>query len=730
MNAKRHLHNFNQLFTHFLILVFGLIFLLPFVAHSYEDSYQLTEIAQLEHQSISQPNWQQLIANPSNKRQHFVFRESGQVYLIDGGEINPTAILDMGGSKQTDASLFKMTALELHPNFSLRNQIGYGTFYTAHIEKFNKQSKTKRLQEPSDEFKLSFDAVITEWQFNAVNRQKVDVNTKREVLRIGVPDSSIVIKQISFNPFIKSWNDNFGLLYVGLNGDKKWMLPLYSGVILRVDPAKYGLRSFKVPEDNPYNKNNQINNAIFLLGGQQLEQFIWPAKSSDNILVSHRYDNQYLLSSTEDQNDWRNAASKQVLYQSNDAVLDLLIYQGSQFPLLRNKLLLLRNKGNLWFVDSLEVNKPGIKEVSDNKIPHLEWSITSTKLPTKSEISLSRDIPGEILLLEKNSSILFRLTQQVLMNAPVEVDKTESNDVEQSSSENNIFILIFLLISLLLGVIYYWIKLKGHSVKTIVRKQFASIEISESGQQVELYHRHQRDVEVTIDIVDIVSSEIKLNDQSISIINGDISYGFTNDKEEDLRSIFVNEKVDKMVDGKVRQVSLLLTDKLNKNYKVCVYMRKGSNRITKKSYTKVVHELIDWCWLIGERINPTHTEKRTIKPRVVQKEKSDNVSAKSNNTSLHHQAAAIRPEISTIENSDQPQVPGENSARLNVVTESESLTELSVTESSDTAGKANQESTINTELVNALDKLVSLQQQGFLTLDEFSKAKEKLLKDL
>jgi hypothetical protein len=185
-----------------------------------------------------------------------------------------------------------------------------------------------------------------------------------------------------------------------------------------------------------------------------------------------------------------------------------------------------------------------------------------------------------------------------------------------------------------------------------------------------------------------------------------------------------------MVDGKVRQVSLLLTDKLIKNYKVCVYMRKGSNRITKKSYTKVVHELIDWCWLIGERINPTQTEKRTIQPRVVQKEKSDIVSAKSNNTSLHNQAAAIRPEIPTIENSDQPQVPGENSARLNVVTESESLTELSVTESSDTAVKANQENTINTELVNALDKLVSLQKQGFLTLDEFSKAKEKLLKDL
>jgi len=37
---------------------------------------------------------------------------------------------------------------------------------------------------------------------------------------------------------------------------------------------------------------------------------------------------------------------------------------------------------------------------------------------------------------------------------------------------------------------------------------------------------------------------------------------------------------------------------------------------------------------------------------------------------------------------------------------------------------------MDTDLVNALEKLVNLQQQGFLTMDEFSKAKEKLLKTL
>jgi hypothetical protein len=726
MNSKRYLQQFNHVFTCFLILAFSFSFLLPFVAHSNDDNYQLTEIAHLEHKSIPQPNWQKLIANPSNKRQHFAFTENGKIYLIDGDEVNPKAILDME-VKQADALLFKLTAFELHPNFSLRNQNGYGTFYTAHIENINKQSKTKRLQEPSDEFKVGFDAVITEWQFSLVNHQKVDVNTKREVLRIGVPDSSMVIKQLSFNPFIKSWNDNFGLLYVGLNGDKKWGKPLYSGAILRVDPAKFGLRSFRVPENNPYIKNNEIHNAIFLLGGQQIAQFTWPEKSSEHILVSHQYDKQYLLSFTEDLNDWRNATSKQVLYQSNDAVSDMIMYGGSQFPSLRNKLLLLRSKDNLWFLDSLGFNKQVNKEVTDKKTPQLVWPIKSTQLPNKSEISLSRDTSGEPLLLEKSSNILFRLTQQVLINSALEVSTNESKGLEQNSSNNNIFILIFILLLPLLGAIYYWFKLRGHSVKGIVRKQFAAIEISEFGQQVELYHRHQSDAEVSIEIADIDSIEIKLNENSVSLVNGDIGNGFTNSKEEGLRTAFVKEKADKMVDDKVRQVTLLLNAKRNKSYTVCLYLRKGNNRITRKSYTKAVNELIDWCWLLGNKINPEHTEKRTIKPTMLPKEKSETTLAKNHNASLHNQAAAIRPTTNKKANNSKPTVSASNS---NITIESEHSVGSVEIESNDVGSKAHLDNTINTELVDALDKLVSLQQQGFLTIDEFSKAKEKLLKDL
>jgi len=726
MNYKRYLGRFS---TRAFVLFVSIFTMLPFAAYSNGESYQLTKVAQLAHQLISQPNWQQLIANPSNKQQHFVIRESGQVYLIDDDKIKPKAILDMSVFQQTDSSLFKLTAIELHPNFSLRDQVGYSTFYTAHIETINSNSKTKRLQERGDELQLSFDAVITEWKFSSVNHQKVDVNTKREVLRIGVPDNSMVIKQMSFSPYIKSWNDNFGLLHVALNGEDKWSQPLYSGVILRIDPTEFGLRSFTVPDNNPYLKNSEINDAIYLLGGQEIQQFIWPGKNSEYILVSHKYNNEYLLSLTDGWDDWRDSVSKQVLYQSDEAVQDILMYHGRELPLLRSKLLLLRQKEQHWFVDSLAFNFSDNKSIRDEKNPQAVWKFTSQQLPINSKVLFSRNHYGELYLLDKTISVLFRLTQQALASESSAVDSREKNTIEPPSSNNRIFILLSIFSLMILGIMYNWFKRGGNSVKSIVRQQFASFELSKSSQQIGLYHRHQDSTETIIDVVDIVSSEIKLNEHNIIDINAELGHGFNNDKEQDLRALFVKEKIEKMVDGKVRQISLLLTDKQKNSYTVCLYMRKGSNRITKKHYIQVVNELIDWCWFIGERLNPDEFNKRKVKSIVLPNDKAD-INASNNKTSLHNQAAAIRPVKHQMDNASRTLVTDEHFPILNVVNQEKNLAELAGDKNSENHRRTHEKNTINTELVDALEKLVSMKQQGFLTMDEFSKAKEKLLKGL
>lgn len=727
MNFKWYLVNFERFITHVFLLVISLFILFPFSVFGGEHSYQLTKIAQLEHSLLSQPKWQQLIANPSNKKQYFAISKAGQVYLIDDGEINPKAVLDMATFQHADSSSFKLTAIELHPNFSLRDQVGYHTFYTAHLENINKKSKTKRIQERSENLQLSFDAVITEWELNAVNHQKVDVNSKREVLRIGVPDNSMVIKQMSFNPYIKSWNDNFGLLYIALNGEQKWSLPLYSGVILRINPTKLGLRNFTIPNNNPNLKNSEINDAIYLLGGQGVEQFIWPGKSSEHILVSHQYNKNHLLTLTDGRNDWRNSAVKNVVYKAEDTVYKVLIYHGRQLPLLRSKLLLLRKKDQLWFIDSLAFNLSDNKEIRNEVKPQLGWQFTPQQLPINSQVLLSSDYDSEILLLEKNIGALSRLTQHALVNEEVIKDSGENNSSSKSTFDNRIFIL--LLILTLLGTMFYWFKRNSYSVKNIVKKQFASLELSESGQQIGLYHRHQRHTDTIINIADIVSSEIKLNEDSISVINAQVGHGFNNDLDQNLRAIFSHETVHKMVKGKIRHISLLLKDNRNNSYTVCLYMRKGSNRITKKPYVKVIDELIDWCWHIGGKLNVNNTETRKANPVALPKEKI-NSESEASEASLHYPTVNLRPLTSKTDNINELLAASENSLVLNDVDEGKDLKELKSEECSEVKKQVQQNNTIDTNLVHALEKLVSLKQQGFLTMEEFTKAKEKLLKGL
>jgi hypothetical protein len=272
-----------------------------------------------------------------------------------------------------------------------------------------------------------------------------------------------------------------------------------------------------------------------------------------------------------------------------------------------------------------------------------------------------------------------------------------------------------------------FILLTAFSAKTLVRQQYARIELSESKQQVHLYRRHESEAEATIDLVDIVSSEVQLNNGSLNLINCDEGYGFDHHKEQDLRTVFTKEHVHKMVDGRVRQISLHLVAKQKQNFVICLYMRKGSDRITKKNYFTVVDNLIDWCWLISGQLNPVETEKREVssieKPVGAEQEYVD---VEKHAAPLHDQAEAIR--ATTHKAPVQASINETHATNSQI--ETKVATKEASTQYSHERENKNADSAIDTELVNALEKLVSLKQQGFLTLEEFDQAKAKLLKNL
>ncbi len=720
MSSKRNFINLIGYMAYRAVFI-SIFSLLSVAAFAEDNYYQFNKIAHLNHSEGEPSQWLQLVTHPNNIQQYFVINKTGQMYLVDNMQ-NPHPVLDLNANNLKESSSIKLTSIELHPNFALKGQLGYRVFYTAHLEVLDEKSRTKRLQERSDELILKFDAVITEWKFSSDDYQKVDLSTKREILRIAVPDHTMTIKQMSFSPYAKSWNDNFGLLYIALNGQENWQKPLYSGVLLRINPAKFGLRSFTIPNDNPYLKESKIKDEIYLLGGQNIKQFIWPNKNNENILLSHHHNDNHLLSLTNGQNDWRNGAPKQMIYQSDKAIEYVLLYRGSNLSYLRNKLLLLRQKNQKWFIESLAVT-PSVYDntLKENK-PQQEWQLPSQQLTSSSEVTFSINRDGEVLILDKTAGMIFQMYQNSSGDNTLVEEQVTTSEI-QTSSTNSLYIVFILMTAI--GVVFYFFKRNKFSAKAVVRKQFAHIELSESELQIGLYQRHQSSTDTIIDIVDITNCKVKLNNQTINVINQKAGHGFNDAKEQDLRNILTKEQVDKMVDGKVRQVNLLITDINEKYYTVCLYMRKGSDRVTKKTYSVVIDDLVNWCWLIATKVNPDETGNRKKKPAIPSESSIDLAEQRQNQKPLHDQAAAIRsithdalktPHGEELELTNEQSVTQEDKEDVNLA---EPLEQNNVNSN-----------TIDTELVDALEKLVNLKQEGFLTQEEFTKAKENLMRSL
>ena len=253
-----------------------------------------------------------------------------------------------------------------------------------------------------------------------------------------------------------------------------------------------------------------------------------------------------------------------------------------------------------------------------------------------------------------------------------------------------------------------------------MRREFASLDVTDDKLSVNLFRRHQKESEAILPLEDIKQCQILIGDMVITTINTTITHGFNDPTEQALREIFHNEQVAKMVDGKVRRISLTLNTDEKDKYVICLYLRKGSDRITKASYFEVVENAIDWCWFFAKHINSEQTGKRIVKPKLTAEEIAKAEHKAHDNSPLHAQAANSRPTANQL-----------NQAKTSVEADAP---EIDVKTAQCEEG--NSEKTIinaektDTHLVYDLEKIVELHQEGFLTAEEFLQAKAQLLDSL
>ena len=170
----------------FRSLVFLAVFALSFLSQA-STKYKTHQIANLKLEMVVNPQWLHPIANPNDKQQFYLADKSGKIYLVEDGELRSQLLLDLSTINNTEAPReVALTSFVLHPDFGFRDQPGYGKFYTAHVGKRSVERKTKRLQVRQENIEYHFDAVITEWQFNPINHERIEPSSQREILRISI----------------------------------------------------------------------------------------------------------------------------------------------------------------------------------------------------------------------------------------------------------------------------------------------------------------------------------------------------------------------------------------------------------------------------------------------------------------------------------------------------------------------------------------------------------------
>lgn len=696
-----------------LSFISSLIFTFAQVSYAAEKTVkklELSAIASLTNAALENDEWHAILPVLGSKNNYYIATSDGKIYQLNDNEVSQSPFFELKIALN-NPDIIALTAITLDPSFSYRDRDGYHTFYTAHTEP-SKPIKQK-LTPINAEISVPYDTVLTRWHITYIPNHAPKVRKQNEVLRIAIQRPQENIKQLSFNPYIEPWHDDFGLLFIALaKSEGIQNQALYAGSILSIRPKKYGLRNYSIPTSNPFIKTASIENEIVYISGQNTTHFNWIKKNNQSLLIQLDQQGENVLIRAEIGDDWRKSIPQEKIIKRlppTNSTHNTLLYHGRELKDLWGRFLHLQAAGNAWQLQASTLTSPlNNVEVSEGEShPHL---LINYNADEEAKFSLYQRHNGELLLLEHNNQRLY------VVKAPeVAVDNPLQDDPPSSiSNAYSTLALLFVFIIILIGSFWY-LRKRLLTKKNLLSEQWLSFEINSTTQSLSLHKRHPEALEKIIKISSLISSELLLNDNVISTVSADISAAFSNAREEAVRMIFAKEHRLKMLDGKQRKVQLRLVDDQNTSYIVGLYFRVGNIRHTKLKYSKMINKVIDWQWLFSQYINQEVTTKRKIKVQPKQEEPV-------NHTAIPTTVSPKEPD----ESLKQEQI----TSNQHIVQTGEADTHLSVPSTNESQSIDTKTIDLDTEFVTALDKLIMMKKQGFLNETEFNIAKTKILKNL
>lgn len=658
--------------------------------------FELEPLADLS--KLPNIHWQQIVNNKKSQNQYFLLNKQGDVYKVINGELDSASTVSL---QQNNTSLIKYHDIVLHPDFASSQQPNYLTFFTSHTEK-KSTKRNARLLVAKNDTNFAFDLVITQWKFT--NPSTSHVESPREVFRVAAPTINSKAENLHFEPYKRAWSEDYGLLYFTIPFEKSYQQhQFYSGSLHRISPAAFGLKQYTIPNNNPFIKNDDLYDSLLLTGQGALKEIHWLKGKVNKVLISVDTDKKRSYYLNEFGSDNRNKQAKAQLFSlQSPSSQSSFLYHNSNLKQQRNSLLIF-HKTTDWMISS--------HDLINNKEPVNIWQNTDPRIKQSNNLALYQFNQNQsVILHDKDNKVLLKLAVPSNESQQIKAELTPSSETERSY-----FWPIFLFVTFIcVGLFYVLKKHQQNIVRNMLRKQFARFELSKDQNQLKLFGRHEQKASAVINVSEITSAVVCLNDQQLNIVSSEHD-SFSNKLQQQLEMSFANEKRNKMVDDKTRKVDLQLTINNEDIYNICLYLRKGNQRLTKPKFSAVLETIIDWQWFISQRIHP-NTEARIVK--VIEPK----VSAPTKNHSINTKAV-------TAVNKAKEDVTQKNTVATDSGNNEVSVRDLSLNNTSKHS-KTNQDTGTEESIVEALNKLANLKQKGFLTELEFNNAKAKLLKNL
>ncbi len=238
-----------------------------------------------------------------NSGRAFVNDMNGKIFVIKDEKILPDPLLDMAVARRgafTSRDLFEqgLSGFAFHPDFAKPGRPGFGKLYTSSTEV--PESGKPDFPTPDPKGQVAHHDVLTEWTIDPKDPNRVDLASRREVLRIAHPMEDHVMGQLGFAPHARPSDSDYGMLYIGvgdggnttfqykkvdaLHNAQNRLNPF--GKILRINPLVDGDRKYSIPRDNPFIQEASSLKEIWAWGLRNPQRFSWDTEGDHAMLIA------------------------------------------------------------------------------------------------------------------------------------------------------------------------------------------------------------------------------------------------------------------------------------------------------------------------------------------------------------------------------------------------------------------------------------------------------------